>query len=50
MEEILARHTGRSVDRIHDDLDRDFILDPEEAREYGLIDVVGARPTLPPSA
>ncbi len=50
MEEILARHTGRSVDRIHDDLDRDFILAPEEAREYGLIDVVGARPTLPSPA
>jgi ATP-dependent Clp protease protease subunit len=49
MEEILARHTGRSVDRIHDDLDRDFIMAPEEAREYGLIDTVGARPALPSS-
>jgi ATP-dependent Clp protease protease subunit len=47
MEEILARHTGQTVERIHEDLDRDFILDPEEARAYGLIDVVGPRPSRP---
>ena len=44
MEEILARHTGQTIERIHEDLDRDFILAPEAARGYGLIDVVGSRP------
>jgi ATP-dependent Clp protease, protease subunit len=41
MEEILAEHTGQPIDRIHLDLDRDFILSPEEAKDYGVIDHVG---------
>ena len=45
MEEILARHTGQSVERIHADTDRDYYMDPEEARSYGLIDAVCARPS-----
>ena len=49
MEEILARHTGQSVDRIHQDTDRDHYMDPEEARAYGMIDavVVARRPVIP---
>jgi ATP-dependent Clp protease protease subunit len=43
MEEILARHTGQSLERIHDDLDRDFILGPEDAKAYGVVDHVGQR-------
>jgi ATP-dependent Clp protease protease subunit len=43
MEELLARHTGRTVERIHADLDRDCILTPEDAIAYGVIDRVGAR-------
>jgi ATP-dependent Clp protease, protease subunit len=43
MEEILARHTGQPVAKVHDDLDRDFILTPEEAKTYGVIDHVGDR-------
>ena len=41
MEETLARHTGQSMDRIHEDLDRDFIMSPDEARAYGVVDHVG---------
>jgi len=41
MEEILARHTGQTIERIHEDLDRDFILDPEGAKGYGVIDHLG---------
>jgi ATP-dependent Clp protease, protease subunit len=41
MEGILARHTGQTEERIHADLDRDFILGPEEAVDYGVIDVIG---------
>jgi ATP-dependent Clp protease, protease subunit len=43
MEEILASHTGQPIERIHEDLDRDFILSPEEAKAYGVIDHVGGR-------
>ena len=38
MEDILARHTGQPVDRVHQDTDRDYYMDPEEARTYGMID------------
>src|SRR5690349_20681877 len=40
MEEILARHTGQPIDRIHQDTDRDYYMDPEEARAYGMIDAI----------
>lgn len=42
VEEILAEHTGQTVDRIHADTERDFILGPEAAREYGVVDEVVA--------
>jgi ATP-dependent Clp protease protease subunit len=48
MEEILARHTGQPIDRVHQDTDRDYYMDPEEARAYGMIDAVcTARAKLP---
>ena len=40
IEEILARHTGQPVDRVHQDTDRDYYMDPEEARAYGMIDAI----------
>jgi ATP-dependent Clp protease protease subunit len=43
MEEILSRHTGQTIERIHEDLDRDFILGPDEAKAYGVIDLTGGR-------
>ncbi|TMK38844.1 MAG: ATP-dependent Clp protease proteolytic subunit, partial [Actinobacteria bacterium] len=40
LEEIVAEHTGQTVEKVHQDTDRDFILTPEEARAYGIIDAV----------
>jgi len=40
LNEILSKHTGRSVDQIADDVDRDRFMSAEEAVEYGLIDRV----------
>jgi ATP-dependent Clp protease protease subunit len=40
LNEILVRHTGRSMDQIKDDTDRDFFMDGAEAVKYGLIDSV----------
>jgi ATP-dependent Clp protease protease subunit len=37
-DEILAKHTGKTVEQIHDDTERDYFMDPEEAVNYGLID------------
>ncbi|HXD53194.1 MAG TPA: ATP-dependent Clp endopeptidase proteolytic subunit ClpP [Solirubrobacteraceae bacterium] len=40
IDEIYAEHTGQSVARVHDDMDRDRYFTAEQAREYGLIDRV----------
>jgi ATP-dependent Clp protease, protease subunit len=40
LEEIYAEHTGKDVGRISHDLERDYFLSPDEAREYGIIDAV----------
>jgi ATP-dependent Clp protease protease subunit len=40
LEEIYAEHTGQTVERISADLERDRFFQPQEAREYGLIDRV----------
>ena len=37
---LLARHTGQTVGRIEQDVERDFILESKQAREYGLIDEI----------
>ena len=38
MAEIIAHHSGRSVDQVATDIDRDYFMTPEEAMAYGLID------------
>jgi ATP-dependent Clp protease protease subunit len=40
LNEILAEHTGQSVDKIAKDTERDNFMDPQQAMEYGLIDKV----------
>lgn len=40
IKEILANHTGQSLERISHDTDRDFFMDAASAREYGIIDEV----------
>ena len=44
LNQILADHTGQSVEKIHKDTDRDFVMEAEEAKNYGIIDeVISAR-------
>jgi len=40
MNEIFAHHTGKSVDEISKDTERDFFMTPAQAKEYGVIDDV----------
>ncbi len=40
LNKILVKHTGRSLDQIQNDTDRDYFMSSLEAREYGLIDHV----------
>jgi len=38
--QIISTHTGQSIEKIHEDSDRDFILEAEAAMEYGLVDKI----------
>jgi ATP-dependent Clp protease protease subunit len=40
LEEILAKHTKQSLDKIKKDTDRDYFMSAEEARNYGIVDEV----------
>jgi ATP-dependent Clp protease protease subunit len=40
MNEILASHTGRDVEQIAADTERDYYMSADEAREYGIVDAV----------
>jgi len=40
IEDILARHTGQSNDKIKKDTDRDYFMNAEESLKYGLVDEV----------
>ena len=40
MNQIFQRHTGQDIKRIEQDSDRDFFLNAQEAKEYGLVDEV----------
>jgi len=46
LDEILAHHTGQSVEKISKDTRRDFFLGSEEAKEYGLVDDILTRPPM----
>lgn len=38
--EILARHTGQTVERVRQDTERNYYMSAEEAKEYGIIDEI----------
>jgi ATP-dependent Clp protease protease subunit len=40
LEEILALHTGQPLEKVSKDMERDYFLSAEEAKEYGIIDRV----------
>ena len=40
LNEILARHTNQSVERVEKDSDRDYYMTAQEAKEYGIVDNV----------
>jgi ATP-dependent Clp protease protease subunit len=43
LNEILAKHTGQPASRIQEDTDRDYIMGPVQAKDYGIIDDVLTR-------
>ncbi|MFH1771930.1 MAG: ATP-dependent Clp endopeptidase proteolytic subunit ClpP [Candidatus Omnitrophota bacterium] len=38
--EILSKHTGKTVDKIKEDTDRDYFMTSHEAKDYGIVDEV----------
>ncbi len=48
LDRILAKHTAQSLERIREDTERDYFMDPRDAMEYGLIDdILQRRDSLP---
>lgn len=48
LEAIIAQHTGKNVEQVHKDADRDYYMTAQEAKEYGLVDeVVKSRKEIP---
>jgi len=47
LNQILVHHTGKKIEQIHGDTDRDFFMTGQEAKEYGIIDhVISTRDDL----
>jgi len=45
---IMSKHTGRSIDQVEKDCDRDNFMSSDEAKAYGLVDeVVQSRKEIP---
>ncbi|MEM1060402.1 MAG: ATP-dependent Clp protease proteolytic subunit [Verrucomicrobiota bacterium] len=40
LNEILSSHSGKDLNVVEEDTDRDFFMSPEEAKEYGIVDEV----------
>ena len=38
--EILSQHSGKTIEQLEKDSDRDYYMSAEEARDYGLVDEV----------
>jgi ATP-dependent Clp protease protease subunit len=43
LNQVLARHTGQTMEKITKDVDRDFFLTAEQAKDYGLVDEITVR-------
>ena len=49
IEEIIAQHSNQSVEKVSKDMDRDYFLSSQEAKDYGIIDNVIAHRTAAPA-
>ena len=52
LNQLMAQHTGQPLEKIEKDVERDFIMTAQQAKDYGLIDEIVARnrhtvPTVP---
>lgn len=47
LNQILVYHTGQPIEKIEHDTDRDYFMSPEEAKNYGVVDEVILKKSLP---
>jgi len=40
LEEIYSKHTGQDIEKVSRDMERDYFLTPDEAKDYGIIDTI----------
>jgi ATP-dependent Clp protease protease subunit len=40
LEEIIAEHTGQPMDKVSKDMERDYFMSSDEAKDYGIVDTV----------
>ena len=43
LNEILSKHSGQPIEKIEQDTERDYYMTAQEAKEYGIVDVVATR-------
>lgn len=46
LNDILAKHSGKPIETISKDIDRDFFLNAQQAKDYGLVDQITTRPEV----
>jgi ATP-dependent Clp protease protease subunit len=46
MNQIMARHTGQMLEKIEKDVERDFIMNSQQGKEYGIIDDIIFQPAV----
>src|SRR5437899_596961 len=44
LEEMMAQHTGHPMEKVSNDMERDYFMPPQEAQDYGIIDRVITHP------
>jgi ATP-dependent Clp protease protease subunit len=47
LEEILSKHTGQPIEKVHQDSERDRWMSAQEAKEYGIIDEIFVKRPMP---
>jgi len=47
LNKLLARNTGKSLAQIEKDVERDFFMDAEEAKKYGIVDEIVTKSKIP---
>jgi ATP-dependent Clp protease, protease subunit len=38
MNQIMSNHTGQKLDKVEKDVERDFIMNAQQAKDYGIVD------------